>query len=135
MSKWLAIAGLIVMAGVVAGQNPSPNAPKKGIAKQDPSKEEQHKPKTQPSTQPAPQPTTATVNKPDQDSSEDRQVQRWLMYFTGALVVVGALQFGGLILQARLLRQTRGDVKRQADWIETQAGHMSEQTQILKDSV
>lgn len=49
--------------------------------------------------------------------------------------MVGLLQVGGMIWQGFLLRQTRGDVHRQAEWMETQAGQMEAQTKILKSSV
>jgi hypothetical protein len=54
------------------------------------------------------------------------------MYFTGALVIVGGLQFVGLIWQAILLRKTREEVSRQANSMETQAGRMSSQIEEMK---
>jgi hypothetical protein len=51
------------------------------------------------------------------------------------LAIVGFLQMVTMVWQAILLRQTRGDVHAQAEWIKTQAEHMGTQTGILTDSV
>jgi hypothetical protein len=45
------------------------------------------------------------------------------------------LQVITMVWQAILLYKTRGDVHTQAEWMKTQAGHMKDQTKILRDSV
>jgi hypothetical protein len=143
MLKRLVILGLLIplaMVGILASQDVSKGTPEQRVVKQEPGKKGQEQPQGQGNNQAAtspipaaPQPATPTADKPSQNGSEERQIQRWLVYFTGALVVVGVFQFGSMIWQAWLLRTTRGDVKRQADWMETQAGHMNSQVGLMRD--
>lgn len=142
MLKRLAIVGLFVLVGVAAGQNPPPNAPKIEITKSDGGSKGEEQPKSQSNNQTtpppvaaSPKPTTPTCDESCQNARQNLQIQNRLVWLTGGLVLVGLLQVGSMIWQAILLRQTRGDVKRQADWIETQAGHMDRQTGILEKSV
>jgi hypothetical protein len=139
MHKRLAIVGLLALAGIAAGQQTPAGTPKQSISVQEPSHKGQEQPQTQGNNNsapdpvpPAPKPTTPTANQSGQNGTQGSEINRWLMYFTGALVVVGVLQFGGMIWQAVLLRETRKDVGRQADWIEAQAGHMSSQVEEMK---
>ena len=125
----------LATVGILSGEHALKGTPKQGVIKQEPSKEGKEQPQTQPSNNPTPnpltaatQPTAPTANKPSQDSSEDQKIQRWLMYFTGALVIVGVLQFISIFWQAWLLRGTLREIK-------TQAGQMERQTAILEKSV
>jgi hypothetical protein len=143
MRKGLVIFGVLIplaAIGVLAGQDAPKGTPKDEIVKQEAGKKGQEQPQTQGNNQPAanpiptaPQPTTPQPNESAEASSENLQIQRWLMYLTGALVIVGFLQFLGIILQAALLKQTRSDVSRQADWMETQARHMNSQVELMKE--
>lgn len=142
MLKGLAIVALLcplAYVGVLVGQDALKGTPKDGIVKQEPSKKGQEAPHAQSNNEPTPtlppstpKPATPTANHYRQDSSEESQINLWLMRFTGALAVVGLLQFIAVVWQAILLRQTRGDVSRQADWIETQAGYMSKQAGLME---
>ena len=142
--KHLAILGLLVplaMVGVLAGQDVTKGTPKQGIIKQEPSKKGQEQPHAQnhnqsaidpPPPTAAPQPAAPTHDEAAETSRQNLQIQRWLMYFTGSLAVVGFLQLVLIGWQAVLLRKTREDVHRQADWMETQAGHMNSQVEEMK---
>jgi hypothetical protein len=139
MLKCLAILGLFILIGIAAAQNSPACAPKAGVSKSDSSGKGQEQPNSQPSNQPAlpsvipsPQPSAPTCDETCQNSRKNLQIQNRLVWLTGGLVIVGFLQVGSMIWQAILLRKTRGDVKRQADWMETQAGHMSKQADLME---
>ena len=72
-------------------------------------------------------PASTAENKPETEQ-EAIDIQRKLEWFTGVLAVVGVLQVGAMIWQARLLRDTLKE-------IHTQAGQMERQTGILEKSV
>ncbi len=67
--------------------------------------------------------------------AEEQDLQRKLVWFSGGLVLVGLLQLGAMTLQGWLWRKTGNDVNRQAGWMETQAGMMRDQTEILRGAV
>jgi hypothetical protein len=66
-----------------------------------------------------------------QQGRANLRIQSRLAWFTGGLVVVGLLQVVLIGWQAIVLRQTKADVHRQADWMETQAGHLSRQADLI----
>jgi hypothetical protein len=51
---------------------------------------------------------------------------------TGGLVFVGLLQVGSMIWQGISLRQTRGDVHTQAEWMKTQAEYMARESVSMR---
>ncbi len=127
--------------GLTAQQVPSAT-PEQRVSKAS----EAHKGKEQPQAQghdqtapgplsSTPQPTAPASDEARQYSGENLHIQRWLMYFTGALAVFALLQVGSMFWQAILLRHTRADVKRQADWMETQAGHMASQVGLMQQQL
>ncbi len=135
MRKWFTTFGLLVLVGVGSSQKPPSHAPKAGITKSGGSGEGQEQPNgqtcnrnSQKSFTSSPKPTAPTCDEACQQRRENLKIQNRLAWLTGGLVFVGFLQVGSMIWQAILLRQTRGD-------IHSQAGHMSNQTQILTDSV
>lgn len=119
--KWaIVLCFVVVSIGTLVSQQMSANSPEQGIAKASGG----HKRKEQPEgysdngSSPNPvsvsqKPATPGSNQARQDSSEDRHIQRWLMYFTGALVGVGFLQVVSMIWQAYLLRGTMKQLQRQ----------------------
>jgi hypothetical protein len=142
MRKWPVIFGLFMLMAIAPSQDLPAGTQTRGIAKREPSKKGQEQAQAQTNDQLAPKPRAASpepappsCDEACQQGRENLQIQNRLTGFTGGLVVVGFLQVLLIAWQAALLAKTRGDVKRQADWIETQAGHMSRQTEILRDSV
>jgi hypothetical protein len=133
---------LFIAVGVLARNGAPQGTPKQGITKQETSKKGQEQPQAQSNNHPtpsavptAPQPAAPSCNEACQQGRENLKIQNRLALLTFGLVVVGAFQVGGMIWQAILIRQTRSDVHRQAEWMETQAGYMRDQTETLKDSV
>jgi hypothetical protein len=130
----LGIACMVPSVRLLAMQQPPSNAPEQRVAKSSGSSKGQEQPQGQKGDNPAPgavsashQPAAPGTDKASEDSRENLQIQRWLMYLTGALVLVGVIQAGSMIWQANLLKQTRMDVKRQADWMQKQAHLMARQ--------
>jgi hypothetical protein len=137
----LALVGAVATVSLLAAQTAPLSPPKQGVAEPSSGKNAPKQPdpqKTNPPTRamPAPgQPSTPTCDEACQQGRENLAIQGKLEWFTGLLALVGFLQVGGMFWQALLLRQTRGDVHAQADWMKTQAGYMERQTKILEDSV
>lgn len=124
MLKRLVIGLCLVIApiGALALQKVSSNTPEQRVAKSNGSHKGEKQPEAQDSNNPSPrtlaaspQPSAPRADQPGQKSSEDSQIQRWLMYFTGALVVVGFLQMTIMGFQAWLLRLTWKTIERQTE--------------------
>lgn len=142
MHNWLAIVGLLVLIGIAPSQNPPANTPKAGITKGDSGHKGQEQPNGKarsqaapPTLPPTPQPASPTCDEACQNARKNLQIQDRLVWLTGGLVFVGLLQVGSMIWQAILLRRTHSDVKRQADWMETQSGHIAKQVDLMKDQL
>lgn len=138
MLKRLAIFALfyaLATVGALASQTMPSNAPEKWIATEDASKAGSHQAESQQSNANSPSLTSVNLQAPaatkQKEADTEREtidIQRKLEWFTGILALVGILQVGTMIWQAWLLRGT-------LEQIRVQAGHMGEQTGILKDSV
>jgi len=145
MLNRLAIFGLLIPLATVClltGQTAPLSPPKQGIAKPGSSQDGKDKAQPQGDTQAAPKPMPASPQPPAttcdeacQQSSQNFAIQRKVEWFTGVLAIVGVLQVLTMVWQAWLLKQTRGDVHTQAEWMKTQAGHMETQSGILEKSV
>jgi len=135
MLKVVAISGLFVLAGFAADHQPSARMPKAGIpesTQQEPPSSSPSKQATPPASPADPHSSTPTCDEACLQGKQNIRIQRWLMYFTGGLVVVGLLQVFSMILQTIVMHNTRLDVTRQANWMETQAGHMASQVELMR---
>ncbi|MHB2007160.1 MAG: hypothetical protein ACYCOX_03850 [Acidobacteriaceae bacterium] len=142
MLKYLAIFAVFIplaTVGVLASQNAHIRTPEHGIAKTSRGQDGSGQRKPQDSKQSAPnapptthQPPAPTCNEACQQARQNLKIQRELAIFTGLLVFVGFLQVGTMIWQALLLKQTREDIHTQADWMETQTGHISRQADMAQ---
>lgn len=138
----LAFLNALATVSLLAGQTAPLSPPEEWIAKTDsgqdgkaqthPQSGNQATPNTVPTT---PKPATPTCDEACQQSRRNLEIQGNLEWFTGVLAVVGVLQILTMVWQAWLLKQTRGDVHTQANWMKTQAGYMKDQTKILGKSV
>ena len=133
---WLIFASV----GVFSEQRTLPDTPKHGIAKGEGSGKGQKQPwgtnsdQTSPSAVfSSPQPSTSTCDETCQQGRQNLQIQNRLVWLTGGLVVVGLLQVVSMFWQARLLKQTRGDIHTQAGWMKTQTEHMGRQTDNMSE--
>lgn len=124
---------------VLSAQKIPANAPKQRIAEGRSSSKGQEQPQpkssdkgTPPLVSPSPQLTTPTCDESCQQGRQNLKIQNSLALLTGALVLVGLLQVCGMVWQAILLKQTRGDVHAQAGWMKTQTDHMSRQADLLE---
>jgi len=118
----LGLACMIPYVKVSASQQPVASAPGQRITTPGGSHEELEQPKAKSNDQTAPQPMFAApqpaapgTNEAAQERGQESEVQRWLMYFTGALVLVGLLQVGSMIWQAGLLRESNAAIRQIAD--------------------
>jgi hypothetical protein len=142
MLKCLAIVGLsgiLAAISLLPAQTAPLSSPKQGVAKPSSSQNGSNQAQTQDSKEGTPnlvvsaqQPATPTCDEACQQGRQNLVIQRKLEWFTGVLAIVGVLQMVLIGWQAFLLCKTRGDVKRQADWMETQAGHMSKQAGLME---
>jgi len=78
----------------------------------------------------------------DKAHEEDLKIQRQLVWFTGALVVVGFLQAGVMVLQwlmyrgqANEMRRQRHEMKRQREYMRLQWEAMGEQARLINDQL
>lgn len=141
MLKSLLIFAVLVGfgVGILSAQKVPSDAPKQRIAKRNSGEKGQKEPQaqdgdknTQTPVPSSPQPTAPTCDESCQQGRQNIKIQNRLVWFTGGLVLVGLFQVGGMIWQAILLRQTRGDVHAQAGWMKTQTGHMGTQADLME---
>jgi hypothetical protein len=143
--KRLAIVGLLIPLATVwiqADHDALKGSPKQGVTKPGSGQSGQQKAEAKDNGSTSPKPPTAVVQPTSpiddaakEEARENLQIQRELAVFTGLLVFFGFLQVGTMYWQARLLRRTLNELHTQANWMETQAGHMKDQTKILGESV
>jgi hypothetical protein len=133
----LAVIATLAAVGLLAGQTGPLGTPQQGIAEsgsgQNAEKQSNSQSGNQSSPNPVtsfPQPTAPTCDGACQQGRQNLAIQRKLEWFTGLLALVGFLQVGGMVWQALLLKQTRGDVHAQANWMKTQADQMERQLRL-----
>ena len=134
--------GALAAVCLLEGQTAPLSPPKQRIAKPGSGQDgkshagpQDDKPAAQNAVSTPAQPSPPTCDEACQQGRKNLAIQGKLEWFTGALAIVGVLQVITMAWQAWLLKQTRGDVHEQAEWMRTQAGHMKNQTKILSDSV
>ncbi len=144
MLKTLAILAAfctLAMVGLLAGQTAPFGPPKQGIAKSSDGQIGKTQAKSQSGDHatpnflpPSPQPATPTCDEACQQGRQNIAIQGKLELFTGLLALVGFLQVGGMVWQALLLRQTRGDIHAQVEWMRSQVQEMRAQTAVSQTS-
>jgi hypothetical protein len=142
MLRSLAIFAVLGIGVGILSQNVPINAPKQEIAEGRSSSKGQRQPQTRsggqttlPSTTTSPEPATPACDEACQQGRLNLKIQNRLAWLTGGLVLVGLLQVAGMVWQAILLKQTRGDVHAQAGWMKSQTDHMSKQAGTMADQV
>jgi len=114
---------VLSVSGLAAQQSEGP-APSTGESKSNPpAKKPDQKPEaSQPNTAPPEEPPTSTqapmsdtvaANTPEK--TEKKTSPDWLVWFTGALVLVGACQLIAMLVQAKWMRRTVGVAQDSAD--------------------